>query len=141
MHNPAHPGELLREWLEATQISITALAAHIGVRRARLSLIVNGHSGVTAEIDLSLNQALGTREGLWLDLQMQRDLWVAKQVKAPRIERLLVATKTGKPVVRRLSVTAPTKALPYGLLKGRLTMRPGFEDPLPTEIAAGFERR
>ncbi len=126
MNNPAHPGELLREWLEATQISITALAAHIGVRRARLSLIVNGHSGVTAEIDLRLNQALGTREGLWLDLQMQRDLWVAKQVKAPRIQRLLVATKTGKPVVRRLSVTAPTKALPYGLLKGKMTMRPGF---------------
>ena len=74
MHNPAHPGELLREWLEGTQISITALAAHIGVRRARLSLIVNGHSRVTAEIDLRLNQSLGTREGLWLDLQMRRDL-------------------------------------------------------------------
>ena len=72
---------------------------------------------------------------------MQRDLWVAKQVKVPRIERLLVATKTGKPVVQRLSVTAPKKALPYGLLKGKMTIRPGFEDPLPTEIAAGFERR
>ena len=141
MHHPAHPGALLREWLEAMQISITALAAHIGVRRARLSLIINGHSGVTAEIDLRLNQALGTREGLWLDLQMQRDLWVAKQVKAPRIERLLVVAKTGNSVTQRLPVAAPTKALPYGLLKGKLTMRPGFEDPLPTEIAAGFERR
>ena len=141
IHNPAHPGELLREWLEATQVSITALAAHIGVRRAKLLLIIKGHSGITAEVDLRLNQALGTREGLWLDLQTQRDLWVAKQVKAPRIERLLVATKTGKPVIRRLAVTAPTKALPYGLLKGKLTMRAGFEDPLPTEIAAGFERR
>ena len=98
VHNPAHPGELLREWLKATQISITALAAHIGVRRAKLSLFVNGHSGINAAIDLLLNHALGTREGLWLDLQMQRDLWVAKQVKALRIERLLVATKTGKPV-------------------------------------------
>ena len=141
MHHPAHPGALLREWLEAMQISITALAAHIGVRRARLSLIINSHSGVTAEIDLRLNQALGTREGLWLDLQMQRDLWVAKQVKAPRIERLLVVAKTGNSVTQRLPVAAPTKALPYGLLKGKLTMRPGFEDPLPTEIAAGFERR
>ena len=89
MHNPAHPGELLREWLEATQISITALAAHIGATRAQLSQIVIGHSGVTAEIDLRLSQALGTREGLWLDLQKQRDLWVAKQAKSPRVKRLV----------------------------------------------------
>ena len=90
MHNPAHPGELLREWLEATQISITALAAQIGVTRAELSRIINGHSGVTAEIDLRLIQALGTREGLWLDLQEQRDFWVAKQEKSPRVKRLVV---------------------------------------------------
>jgi len=91
MHDPSHPGELLREWLEGTQISITALAAHIGVTRAKLSRIINGHAGVTAEIDLRLNQALGTREGLWLDLQTQRDLWVAKQSKSPRIKRLVLA--------------------------------------------------
>ena len=90
MHDPSHPGELLREWLEGTQISITALAAHIGVTRAKLSRIINGHAGVTAEIDLRLNQALGTREGLWLDLQTQRDLWVAKQSKSPRIKRLVL---------------------------------------------------
>ena len=90
VHNPAHPGKLLREWLEATRISITALAAHIGVTRAKLSQIVIGHSGVTAEIDLRLSQALGTREGLWLDLQKQRDLWVAKQAKSPRVKRLVV---------------------------------------------------
>jgi addiction module HigA family antidote len=90
MHNPAHPGDVLREWLEGTQVSITAFAAHIGVTRAKLSRIINGRSGVTAEFDLRLNQAFGTREGLWLDLQAQRDLWVAKQVKAPRIERLII---------------------------------------------------
>jgi len=90
MHNPSHPGELLREWLEGAQISITALAAHIGVARAKLSRIINGDAGVTAEIDLRLNQPLGTREGLWLDLQAQRDLWVAKQSKSPRIKRLVL---------------------------------------------------
>ena len=90
MHNPSHPGELLREWLEGAQISITALAAHIGVARAKLSRIINGHAGVTAEIDLRLNQALGTREGLWLDLQTQLDLWVAKQSKSPRIKRMVL---------------------------------------------------
>ena len=89
MHNPSHPGELLREWLEGAQISVTTLAAHIGVTRATLSRIINGHAGVTAEMDLRLHHALGTREGLWLDMQKQRDLWVAKQAKAPRIKRLV----------------------------------------------------
>ena len=90
MHNPSHPGELLREWLEGAQISVTTLAAHIGVTRVTLSRIVNGHAGVTAEMDLRLHQALGTREGLWLDMQQQRDLWVARQTKAPRITRLVL---------------------------------------------------
>ena len=70
--------------------SVTTLAAHIGVTRATLSRIINGHAGVTAEMDLRLHQALGTREGLWLDMQKQRDLWVAKQAKAPRIKRLVL---------------------------------------------------
>ena len=90
MHNPSHPGELLREWLEGAQISVTTLAAHIGVTRVTLSRIVNGHAGVTAEMDLRLHQALGTREGLWLDMQQQRDIWVARKTKAPRITRLVL---------------------------------------------------
>jgi antitoxin HigA-1 len=91
MHNPSHPGELLRTWIEGANLTVTQLADHIGVTRATLSRIINGHAGVTAEMDLRLHQALGTREGLWLDLQKQRDLWVAKQVKTPRIKRLVFA--------------------------------------------------
>lgn len=72
-------------------LQVTQLADHIGVTRAALSRIIDGHAGVTAEMDLKLHQALGTREGLWLDLQKQRDLWVAKQAKVPRIKRLVFA--------------------------------------------------
>lgn len=90
MHNPAHPGELLRAWIEGGSITITLLADHIGVTRATLSRIVNGHAGVTAEMNLRLHQALGAREGLWLDLQTQRDFWVAKQNKCPRNKRLAI---------------------------------------------------
>ena len=79
MHNPAHPGELLREWLEGSHISVTTLAARINVTRATLSRIINSHAGVTAEMELRLHQALGTCEGLWLDLQKQRYPWVAKR--------------------------------------------------------------
>ena len=91
MHNPSHLGGLLRTWMDGANLTVTQLADHIGVTRATLSRIINGHAGVTAEMDLRLHQALGTREGMWLDLQKQRDLWVAKQVKAPRIKRLVFA--------------------------------------------------
>ena len=90
MHNPSHPGELVRNWIEGANLTVAQLADHIGVTRATLSRIINGHAGVTAEMDLRLHQALGTREGLWLDLQKQRDLWVAKQTRAPRIKRLML---------------------------------------------------
>ena len=76
MHNPSHPGKLLRTWIEGANLTVTQLAEHIGVTRATLSRIINGHAGTTAEMDLHLDQALGTREGLWLDLQKQRDQWV-----------------------------------------------------------------
>ena len=92
VHNPSHPGELLRTWIEGTNLTVTQLADHIGVTRATLSRIINGDAGVTAEMDLRLHQALGTREGLWLDLQKQRDLWVAKQVKSPRKKRLIFSS-------------------------------------------------
>ena len=88
MHNPSHPGWFLREWLENSQISVTKLAVHIGVTRATLSRIINGHARIGAAMDLRLHQALGTREGLWLDMQNQSDLWMAKQAKLPRIARL-----------------------------------------------------
>ena len=91
MHNPSHPGDLLRTWIEGASLTVTQLAEHIGVTRATLSRIINGHAGVTAEMDLRLHQALGTREALWLDLKKQRDLWVAKQAKTPRIKRLVIA--------------------------------------------------
>ena len=92
MHNPSHPGELLRTWIEGANLTVTQLADHIGVTRATLSRIINSHTGVTAEMDLRLHQALGTREGLWLDLQKQRGLLVAKQTKAPHhIKRLVFA--------------------------------------------------
>lgn len=79
MHNPSHPGELLRTWIEGANLTVTQLADHVGVTRATLSRIINGHAGVTAVMDLRLHQALGTREGLWLDLQKQRDLWAARK--------------------------------------------------------------
>jgi antitoxin HigA-1 len=68
-HNPTHPGELLRTWIEGANLTVTMLTDDIGVTRATLSRIINGHAGITAEMDLRLHQALAMPEGLWLDLQ------------------------------------------------------------------------
>lgn len=58
MHNPAHPGEVLKEYLDG--ISVTLAAQKLGVTRATLSRILNGHSGISAEMALRLAAALNT---------------------------------------------------------------------------------
>jgi addiction module HigA family antidote len=90
MHDPAHPGEVLAGWIADLGLSVTAFAAHVGVSRAMLSRILNGHAAVTADMDLRLSEALGTSPGFWLQTQTQRDLWQARQRagERPHVERL-----------------------------------------------------
>lgn len=80
MFNPAHPGELLREYIPA-EMSVTEAAQRLGVSRQALSALLNGRAGVSAEMDLRLADALGTTPGFWLRLQIQRDLWEAQRNK------------------------------------------------------------
>ena len=51
----------------------------------------------------------------------------------------IVIAKSGKPVARLSSVDAKRKALPYGLLKGKLKVRAGFDDPRPDDFIAALE--
>ena len=53
----------------------------------------------------------------------------------------IVIAKSGKPVARLSSIDVKRKALPYGLLKGKLKMRAGFDDPLPDDFIAALEGR
>ena len=53
----------------------------------------------------------------------------------------IVIAKSGKPVARLSSVDTKRKALPYGLLKGKLKIRAGFDDPLPDDFIAALEGR
>lgn len=79
MHNPAHPGELLVGWIDDLQISVTHFAQHIGVSRVMVSRILHGHAAISADMDIRLAEALGTTPGYWLKLQIQKDLWEARQ--------------------------------------------------------------
>lgn len=78
MHNPAHPGEVLREYLPEG-LSVTDAANHLGVTRVALSRILNCKAGISAEMDLLLADALGTSAGFWSRIQVQYDIWQAKQ--------------------------------------------------------------
>jgi len=90
MHDPAHPGEVLREYLPE-QMSVTEAAERLGVSRQALSAILNGRAGISAEMDLRLAQALGTTPGFWLRMQVQRDLWEAKEKGVPQVQPLIAA--------------------------------------------------
>jgi antitoxin HigA-1 len=77
MHNPPHPGEVLREWL--TEVSVTAAAKSLGVTRVALSRVLNGAAAVSADMDLRLSKALGTTPGTWYGMQADYDMWQARQ--------------------------------------------------------------
>ena len=80
MFNPPPPGEiLLEECIKPLNMSISAFALRIGTSRKNLSEIVNGKTGISAEMALKLAKALNTSAQFWLNLQLQFDLWQAKQ--------------------------------------------------------------
>lgn len=90
--NPAHPGEVLRDYLG--EMSVKEAASRLGVTRAHLSRILNGHTGITAAMSLRLSAALGTSPDFWLRMQIQHDLWRAQRVKQPKVRPFPHTTKS-----------------------------------------------
>jgi len=80
MHNPAHPGEVLREaYLKPLGLTVTAAADALGVTRKALSDLLNEHSGISAEMAIRLEKAGWSEADYWLRMQMERNLWEARQ--------------------------------------------------------------
>lgn len=77
MHNPPHPGEVLRDWLDG--VTVTDAAERLGVTRAALSRVLNGGAGISPEMDLRLSKALGTTPGSWYGMQANYDMWQASK--------------------------------------------------------------
>jgi addiction module HigA family antidote len=93
MHNPPHPGEIIRELcLEPLELSVTEAAEGLGVSRKTLSAILNGHAGISPEMALRLSMAFDTTPESWLNQQTQYDLWTAKRAKKKlRVKKLCAA--------------------------------------------------
>jgi len=89
MHNPAHPGEILREfYLEPMGITITEAAEALGVSRKHFSGIVNGRVPVTSDMAMRLASAFATEPDIWINLQAQYDLWEVSRMARPKVKRL-----------------------------------------------------
>jgi len=92
MHNPPHPGEVLRDTVLADgRISVSELATKLGVSRVTLSRVVNGKAAVSADMALRLSAALGTSAESWLQMQASHDLWHAAKKRRPRVQLLKLA--------------------------------------------------
>ena len=80
MHNPPHPGEIIREFcVEPLNLNVTGAAKALGVTRKTLSALLNGRSGISPEMALRLSKVFGRSPEGWLRLQLQYDLWKTKK--------------------------------------------------------------
>jgi addiction module HigA family antidote len=92
MHNPPHPGEILRELcLEPLGLSVTDAAEALGVSRKTLSSILNGRAGISPEMAVRLSIAFDSSAESWLAQQGQYDLWLAEKRRKDLEVRRLVA--------------------------------------------------
>ena len=85
---PVHPGEILREDLmKPLGLSINRLARDLRVPVTRISEIVNGRRGISADTALRLARYFDSTARFWLNLQTAYDLEVAARASAERIKR------------------------------------------------------
>ena len=96
MHNPPHPGEIVREeCLEPLGLTVTRAAQGLGVTRQALSDLVNGKAGVSVEMSIRLSKAFGSSPETWLGMQTAYDLWRAQErADSIEVERFTQAART-----------------------------------------------
>ena len=74
MLNPSHPGEILRDNLEAEELSVTEAAARLGCTRQALSRLLNGKAGISPAMALALERLGWSNASFWMRLQAAYDL-------------------------------------------------------------------
>ena len=74
MLNPCHPGDILRDNLEAAELSVTEAAAQLGCTRQALSRLLNGKAGISPAMALSLERVGWSNASFWMRLQAAYEL-------------------------------------------------------------------
>jgi len=92
---PTTPGEIINEeFLRPLEMSQAELARKMGVPTNRISQLIAGKRGLTAETALRLEAVLGIDATTWMNLQSTCDIWAAKQGKPAKGLKRLVELKT-----------------------------------------------
>jgi len=92
MKNPPHPGELIGDNLDELGISVTAAAKALGVSRQQLHAVISARAGVTPEMAVRLEKALGSTADTWLRMQMNYDLaQIREKAASIKVKRLVSA--------------------------------------------------
>ena len=92
--DPITPGEILREdFMKPMGISVNKLSRDIAVPPNRISEIVNGKRGISADTALRLERYFGVEAQFWLNLQSEYDLRVMKRKIGPDIEQRIIPIK------------------------------------------------
>ena len=74
MLNPCHPGEILRDNLEAAELSVTDAASRLGCTRQALSRLLNGKAGISPAMAIALERMGWSNASFWMRLQAAYDL-------------------------------------------------------------------
>ena len=86
LHEPTHPGELLREEvLPALTLSVTKAAELLRVSRQALHAVLSERAAITPAMAVRLGKLCGNGAGLWLRMQQARDLWQAERDMAETV--------------------------------------------------------
>ena len=93
MHNPPHPGEIIRKiCVEPLGLTVTEAAKALKVTRKTLSTLLNGRAGISPEMALRLYRVFGRTPEGWMRLQLQFDLWKAeKSLDVSELKRIKAA--------------------------------------------------
>ncbi|ALX84821.1 addiction module antidote protein, HigA family [Achromobacter xylosoxidans] len=90
MHNPPHPGEVLREDVIAPLgLSVTDAADRLAMSRVALSRVLNGKAGISPDLAIRLEQAGAGTAQAWVAMQANYDLWQALQHEQPPVKPLV----------------------------------------------------
>lgn len=80
---PMHPGLVLSEiYMNEMGLNQTQLAEMCGCSQRKINEIVNGKRGVSPEFAIELEKVLGTSASMWVRMQAEYDLWLARQKAA-----------------------------------------------------------
>lgn len=90
MHNPAHPGSIVKDSIQALDLTVTKAADILGVSRQALSTLINEHASISPDMAIRLEMAFGSTVETWLQMQTNYDIWQvrqrADQIKVERYE-------------------------------------------------------